>query len=200
MKRHSKYTGIACTTACLLAALTLAPAQQPPTPAKNPTANMSQGQVTKGFTLPQYQDGKQTAMISGDEARVISVNRTEITGLKVDLYEDGKVTTTITSPKSDYWNADNKMRTRYGVEIKRPDMTVSAQTMEWEIKEQRGVLRQNVKVVINTLDLSAPATSPNPNATAPLNSSSPGAEPTSSESSPLQLQQPPSSTPALIPQ
>lgn len=186
----------------LLAGVAVSSAQQPkPEPAKSPTSNMTQGQVTKGFTLPQYTDGKLTAMINGGEARVISVNRTEITDLRVDLYEDGKVATTITSPKSDYWNADNKMRTRFGVEIKRPDMIVTSQTMEWEIKEQRGVLRNNVKVVLLSLDLAKPAEAPNPAATAPLNAPAPGAEPAAStESSPLQLQQPSASPSTLIPQ
>lgn len=185
----------------LLAGVAVSSAQQPkPEPAKSPTGNMTQGQVTKGFTLPQYTDGKLTAMINGGEARVISVNRTEITALRVDLYEDGKVATTITSPKSDYWNADNKMRTRFGVEIVRSDMTVTAQTMEWEIKEQRGVLRQNVKVVLNSLDLAKPAETPNPAASAPLGVPAPGTEPlTTTESSPLQLQQSPaSSTPSTL--
>lgn len=205
MKRPSKPHGLATIALCLLAAVIPAPAQQTPAqpaPSKSPTGGMTQGQVTKGFTLPQYQDGKPTAMISGEEARVISVNRTEITGLKVDLYEDGKVTTTITSPKSDYWTADNKMRTRFGVQISRADMVITAQTMEWEVKEQRGVLRQNVKVVLNSLDLAAPAASPSPNATTPITTPAPGTEPltTTTESSPLQLQQPSSPTPAILPQ
>lgn len=201
MKRLFKRTLILSVSA-LLAGVAVSSAQQPkPEPAKSPTSNMTQGQVTKGFTLPQYTDGKLTAMINGGEARVISVNRTEITDLRVDLYEDGKVATTITSPKSDYWNADNKMRTRFGVEIKRPDMIVTSQTMEWEIKEQRGVLRNNVKVVLLTLDLAKPAESPSPAATAPLNAPAPGTEPAAStESSPLQLQQPSASPSTLIPQ
>jgi hypothetical protein len=181
MKRPSNHTGrftFPLAASLLLAVLTLLPARAQDAPAKPASNNnLTTGQVTKGFTLPQYQNGKLNAMITGAEARVISVNRTEIIELKVDLYEADTISTTITSPKSDYWTADNKMRTRFGVVITRPDMTISAQTMEWEIKEQRGVLRQDVKVVLNTLDLSKPADSPSPQATAPLQSTTnlPGA-------------------------
>lgn len=174
MKPPGNQIGILLVAAGLLAVASVATAQTTQTnstPANQPKppANLNTGQVTKGFTLPQYQNGKLTAMINGAEARTISVNRTEIIDLKVDLYEADTVSTTITSPKSDYWTADNKMRTRFGVVITRADMVISAQTMEWEIKEQRGVLRQDVKVVLNSLDLTKPAETPSPQATAPMN-------------------------------
>lgn len=142
-------------------------AQEQTAPASAPT-NASVGQVTKGFSMPQYQDGKLSAVIAGAEARFISINRTEIKDLKVDLYEGDTISTTITSPRSDYWKEESKMLSRYGVVIKRGDMTITADMMDWNIKDQNGTLSKNVKVVLTSFDMAQPATHPDAAATAPL--------------------------------
>jgi hypothetical protein len=116
------------------------------------------GTVIKGFSLPQLDaNGKPTSFINGDEARVISVNRTEIINMKIELYEGNEIATVITSPKCDLWRALDRLRTRDGVVIKRKDMEFSAQTMDWEYKAQRGILRDNVKVVLSNFSLDQPA-------------------------------------------
>jgi hypothetical protein len=114
------------------------------------------GSTIRGFVMPQRNEqGEMQANITGDTATAVSVNRTTITGLKIELYDGKEVGTTITSPKSDLWNEENRLSTRSGVLIKRENMTITAQTMEWELKEQRAVLRQQVRVVIDKLDFGA---------------------------------------------
>jgi hypothetical protein len=114
------------------------------------------GSTIKGFVLPQRNaEGELSANITGETAKAVSINRTEITGLKIDLYEGKEIGTVITSPKSDLWNEENRLSTRSGVLIKRGDMTISAEAMEWELKEQRAVLRKQVRVVIDKFDFGA---------------------------------------------
>lgn len=96
------------------------------------------------------------AMMTGKEARVISANRTEISDLKIELYDNNEVTTVITSPKADYWRTDNRLSTRSTVSISRKDMDITSQSMEWDYKTKQGTLRHQVKVVLHNIDLGTP--------------------------------------------
>ncbi len=117
------------------------------------------GATIKGFVLPQRNaQGEMQATIKGDTAKAVSMNRTEITGLTIEIYDGKDIGTVITSDKADLWNEDNRLSTRSGVIIKRGDMQISSRSMEWELKEQRAVLREQVRVVIEKLDFGVPAT------------------------------------------
>jgi hypothetical protein len=114
------------------------------------------GTVIKGFTLPQRSEkGDPIANISGDQARVVTLNRTEITNLRVELFDDGKPSTFITSSQCDLWRQENRLTTKSGVEIKREGMILEAGSMDWLYKERRGVMRNGVKVVLNNFQLGA---------------------------------------------
>jgi hypothetical protein len=86
---------------------------------------------------------------------VVSVNRTEIYGLKIQLYEGDTVMTTITAPRSDLWNLENRLTGRDGVRVERGDLEITAQMVEWEPKQQRAILRKEVRVVIKEMDFGA---------------------------------------------
>src|SRR5262249_41433183 len=76
------------------------------------------GEVTRDFSFPQINEkGKVEAMLTGKEARTITANRTQISDMKIEVYDGDTVTTTITSPKCDLWNMDKTLRTRSGVVI-----------------------------------------------------------------------------------
>jgi hypothetical protein len=121
------------------------------------TSSQPVGQVIKNFSMPQTDaNGAITSMTMGDEAHVISANRTEIRNMKIDLYEGNDVTTVIQSPRCDLWKSINRLRTREGVIIKRPNMEITAQTMDWECADRRGVLRQNVRVIMQDFNLGKP--------------------------------------------
>jgi beta-lactamase regulating signal transducer with metallopeptidase domain/ankyrin repeat protein len=61
------------------------------------------GQVYKDFQFPFYQDGRLKFKLTAAAAKGITINRAETTDLKIDLYDNDKVTTTITSPKADLY-------------------------------------------------------------------------------------------------
>jgi hypothetical protein len=114
------------------------------------------GSTVKGFVLPQRNaEGKLEANITGDTAKVVSVNRTEIYGLKIQLYEGDTVMTTITAPRSDLWTLENRLTGRDGVRVERGDLEITAQMVEWEPKQQRAILRKEVRVVIKEMDFGA---------------------------------------------
>ena len=70
------------------------------------------GQTFKQFEYPMYQDGKLKATLSADTATGITLNRAETSDLIIKVYDNGAVTTTITSPKADLLVNEQKMRTK----------------------------------------------------------------------------------------
>lgn len=122
------------------------------------SASIPLGSVVKEFRLPQRNSqGQLDGIITGREARAISVNRTEILDMKIDLYDQGKVSTTILSPRCDLWKLEGRLSTQSGAVIERPDLRLTSQIMDWEVGGHRGVFRQNVRVVLYHLPLAKPA-------------------------------------------
>src|SRR5450631_1489950 len=112
------------------------------------TPQLPVGQIFKQFEFPSYQDGKLKYTLFATEAKGITLNRAETTDLKIDVYEKGAVTTTITSPKADLLVAEQKMRTKNTVQIDRADMRATSQNCEFNVKEKQFVMSTNVRVLL----------------------------------------------------
>jgi len=127
------------------------------------------GQTFKDFHFPLYQDGQLKATLSAISATGTTLNRAETTELKIELYDQGKVTTTITSPKADLYVADRRMRTKNTVLIERTDMEATAQSCDFDLLNKKYFLYQNVKVTLKNFDANfkpASATGATPASTA----------------------------------
>jgi hypothetical protein len=116
------------------------------------------GQVFKQFELPIYQEGTLKATVNAVQAKGITLNRVQTTDLRIQLYENGTVTTTVTSPDADlYVNqqiGEQKMRTKNTVRVERADMTATSQDCDFDLKGKKYLLRTNVKVLLKHFDLS----------------------------------------------
>ena len=110
------------------------------------------GQVYKDFQFPYYENGLLKFVLTASDAKGITVNRAETTDLKIELYDGGKVTTTITSPKADLYVADRKMRTHNTVLIERADLTATAQLCDFDLTAKQYTLRNNVRVTLKDFD------------------------------------------------
>jgi len=118
------------------------------------------GQTDKHFQIPIYQENQQKATITAEEATGITLNRAETTQLKIELYENDVITTTITSPKADLYITDQKMRTKNTVRIDRSDMLATSQICDFDLKTKIYLLRTNVRVILKNFDASlTPGTS-----------------------------------------
>jgi hypothetical protein len=131
------------------------------------------GQVYKDFIFPFFQNGVKTWALSAREAVGKTQNRAEAMDLKIEFYEDGKVTTTVTSPDADLFMNDRKMRTKNTVQVYRPDsvnptMQATGQSCDFDMLTKKYLLRGNVKVILRNVDtnLTPSATVP-PTGTAP---------------------------------
>src|SRR5260221_6963590 len=115
-------------------------------------AQLPVGQVFKNFEFPLYENGQKKATLTATEARGITLNRAETTDLKIELYDNAAVTTTVTSPKADLYVAGKKMRTKDTVRIVRNDMEATAQTCDFDLLTKKYLLRTNVKVILKNFD------------------------------------------------
>lgn len=113
------------------------------------------GQTYKDFQFPMYQDGQLKASLAASEARGITLNRAATTNLKVELYEAGKVTTTVTSPNADLYVADRKLRTKSGIVIERADLEATAQIADFDLFTRKYFLQGNVRVVLKNVSLAS---------------------------------------------
>ena len=111
------------------------------------------GQTFKQFQFPIYQEGKLKATLEATEARGITLNRAETTDLKIEIYDNGAVTTTVSSPKADLYVTEQKMRTKNTVQIVRTDMEATSRDCDFDLKTKKYLLRTNVKVVLKHFDL-----------------------------------------------
>jgi hypothetical protein len=141
-----------------LLALSAAWAQAPGGSGASTPANTPQipfGQTYKDFQFPLYQNGHLTYTLAAVSAKGITINRAETTDLRIDIYTNDKVTTTITSPKADLYIADRIMRTKNTVQIERADMEATAQTCDFDLNAKKYLLRENVKVILKHFDAGA---------------------------------------------
>jgi hypothetical protein len=146
----------------------IAPGQ---TPAANSGGSIPQipvGQVYKDFEFPRYENGQLAYTLSAVSATGLTINRAQTTDLKIQIFTQGKVTTTITSPNADLYVGERTMRTKNTVKIDRADLTATAQSCDFDLMTKKYLLRQNVHVILKHFDTgagqkkTAPATAAQP--------------------------------------
>lgn len=134
------------------AALALAQGTTGDSPSSTP--ELPVGQVFKQFEFPAYQDGKLKYTLYASEAKGMTLNRADTSDLKIQIYDNGAVTTTITSPRADLFVGEQRMRTKNTVQVERSDMTATSKECDFNVKDKKFVMRNNVRVVLKHFDLS----------------------------------------------
>lgn len=109
------------------------------------------GSVIQNFSLPQADSsGRQTALVKGKRATVVSPNQLKIEDLNVELYNsEGKPETVITATRSDFWRKENKLTSDSGILVKRPTLLISANGIDWNVADSSGTLYTRVRVVLS---------------------------------------------------
>jgi len=109
------------------------------------------GSVIQNFSLPQTDSsGRQTALVKGKRATVVSPNQLKIEDLDVELFNsEGKAETTITATRSDFWRKENKLTSDTGILVKRPTLLISANGIDWNVADSSGTLYTRVRVVLS---------------------------------------------------
>ena len=109
------------------------------------------GSVIRNFSLPQADgSGRQTALVKGKRATVVSPNQLKIEGLDVELFNSqGKPETVITATKSDFWRKEDKLTSDSGILVKRSTLLISANGIDWNVADSSGTLYNRVRVVLS---------------------------------------------------
>ncbi|WP_214096248.1 LptA/OstA family protein [Candidatus Methylacidithermus pantelleriae] len=142
--------------------------------AQEPGADVPLGSTIKNFYLPHRDEaGRLVLSLQGKEAKVLSVNRTEIRDLTIELYQGREPTVTIRSPRCELWNLESRLVGHDGVRVERKDLQLTSRSIEWDLKSRKGILHGNVRVVLYGLPLGAPPKGlpRNPNSKVPLEGS-----------------------------
>ena len=110
------------------------------------------GQTYKNFEFPLYEHGVLKYKLYATQATGVSLNRAETTDMRIEVYENGQVTTTITSPKADLYSTERRMRTKNTVRIVRTDMVATAQRCDFDLVSKKYLLHDSVRVVLKNFD------------------------------------------------
>jgi hypothetical protein len=146
------------------------------------------GQTFKNFIFPLWQDNQLKFTLTATQATGITQNRAEAMDVKIQIFDNGVATTTITSPQADLYVSDQKMRSSHTVQIERSDMEATSQNCDFDLKTKKYLLRTNVKVTLKNFDpgtslnggttnASNPATTNAPAASAPTPPATPASSP-----------------------
>lgn len=115
------------------------------------------GSIIKDFSLPQRNpEGELKLQIFGDQATVISANRIKVENLRIELFEGGQPDIQINSPVCDFWRQENRLTTRQNVIITHPALRLTANQMDWELNENRGLFQGNVQVTLLKSEITTP--------------------------------------------
>jgi hypothetical protein len=135
-----------------LGAPTPAAPAPPPAAADTGVSQLPVGQVYKQFQFPYYQAGQLKFVLTAADATGVTISHADTHDLKIDIYSEGKVTTTITSPDADLYVADRKMRTNHTVRVVRPDLIAISQFCDFDLVSKQYFMRNNVKVTLLHFD------------------------------------------------
>ena len=111
------------------------------------------GQTYKDFQFPIWQKGQLAYTLTAASATGVSLNRADASDVRIDVYTNDKVTTTITSPRADLYVSDRKMRSKSTVHVVRADMDATSQICDFDLISKKYVLRQNVHVLLKNFDV-----------------------------------------------
>jgi hypothetical protein len=156
------------------------------------------GQTFKQFEFPVYEGLQLKYTLFATTATGVTLNRAETTNLKIDIYDNGTKTTTITSPKADLYVAEQKMRTKNTVLIERDDMEAKSQDCDFDVKAKKFLLRTRVHVLLKHFDVGSGAPgNAKPGQPAAAATSAPTSTPAPIPEAPTSA---PMSTPAPVPE
>lgn len=120
------------------------------------------GQTVTGFRVPDYdEENNLKTLLLGDFAKVLSDGIIEITELRIEFYQAGKVTMTVTAPQCRFNQKAGVAESDGEVRIANDDMVVTGRGFEWINSDEVFKIRSDTRVVLRNVR-SAVETGENP--------------------------------------
>lgn len=107
------------------------------------------GQTVTGFRVPDYDENNNLkTLLLGDFAKVLPDGVIEITGLRIEVYQQGKVAMTVTAPHCRFQQKEGKAFSDGDVRIANEDMVVTGKGFEWANQEEVFKIHSQTHVVL----------------------------------------------------
>ena len=106
-------------------------------------------QVVKGFSYPDYDEhGNLKFKLIGDEAKIQADGWIQVKNLQIVFYEDGEITTRVTTPWCMFNNETRAVTSTSTVCISRSEIVLNGKGFEWNAKQECFNIRHNAEVVL----------------------------------------------------
>lgn len=106
-------------------------------------------QTVTGFRVPEYDaQNNLKSQLFGAFAKVLPGGLIDITDLKMEFFQDGKVDMTVTAPQCTYDQDGGAAKSDTDVQIARENMVVTGKGFSWEGKTQRFKIFSQARVVL----------------------------------------------------
>jgi LPS export ABC transporter protein LptC len=113
------------------------------------TADSSSSGSGKGFRYPAYDhDGSLKYEILGTKASQNANGSVSVAGVRIEVYDQGKVDTVITADSCVYNQESRHVEGEGSVKISRDGMTITGDKLKWDGNTKQLELTDNVKVVM----------------------------------------------------
>ena len=118
-------------------------------PARGAEEDEEAVQTVTGFRVPEYDaQNNLKSQLFGAFAKVLPGGLIDITDLKMEFFQDGKLDMTVTAPQCTYDQDGGVAKSDAEVEIVRENMVVTGRGFSWEGKAQRFQILHEAKVVL----------------------------------------------------
>jgi hypothetical protein len=110
------------------------------------------GQTVTGFRVPDYDENNNLkTLLLGDFAKVLPDGVIEITGLRIEVYQQGKVAMVVTAPHCRFHQKEGKAQSDGDVQVANEDMVVTGKGFEWTNQEEVFKIHSQTHVVLRNV-------------------------------------------------
>lgn len=107
------------------------------------------GQTVTGFRVPEYDaENNLKTLLLGDFAKILPGGVIEIMGLRIEVYQQGKVAMTVTAPHCRFHQKDNRAESDGDVRIANDEMVVTGKGFDWNNKDEVFKIHSQTRVVL----------------------------------------------------
>ena len=126
-----------------------APAPAPPAAHAPPPSTTGVVQRVKGFRLPQVdEENRIKSQLTGDEAEMYTNDDVHILGARAEMYQDGKVQTTVTASEAYYHRGKDLLTSDSDIRIENRGTVITGIGWWWDRARDKAQIQSAVRVEI----------------------------------------------------
>lgn len=108
----------------------------------------------RNFSLPEYNEAMQlVSRIEGDTAKAVDDDSFDITNLRLEMYQNGKINARVTSPTCRFNKRKNQGWSKGAIRITLEDLVVTGEDYQFNGKKEQIHIQKNAKVVLRSANM-----------------------------------------------